>query len=182
MPLSLLETLAPLLKRRDTYYFLAIAVLAFLLRQARATVKADAALLAERPKVEDKIEFKSDIDRKEGPVKIVRVYAPAPPAAAGACPSAPAAPVLLSETIERGPVETIAVKERAEEKTVTPACPAPAEADDHWRSMGVMADPLSEHKLVGLYGGVTLKKRLDLLLGLRLEPRTEGSFQVGVRF
>jgi hypothetical protein len=165
----LLEAFAPLLKKRDTYYVILIAILAIVIFFGQAKLKADETALAARPKVEIKTEQQVKTVRVAGPVRIESKEV-----------KGPGDTVFIDRIIERGETTTTTQKDTQVDKTIAPACVAAAPAP--WRYAGVMVDPLSSTKLVGARGGVTLWNRLDLGGSLRLDRGAQGAVEASVRF
>ena len=126
--------------------------------------KADLAALSAKPKTETKIETRTNTVTVQGPERIIER-------------------VIKGEVVERivykEPETTTTVANQELEKSVAPACTA---APSRWRYAGVMVNPTSQNKLVGLRAGVTLWNRLDLGAGVRFGPRTEGLAEAGIRF
>jgi hypothetical protein len=171
MPPLLLDLLAPLLRKRDTWYLVVILVLLFFLVLARSALKAANAALAARPAVHTEAEQKVQVVRVAGPVKVETktVYVPGTTQVQ-----------YVERVVERAPVTTTTEKESEIVKDVRPACPpAPARP---WREASVLVDPLATSKLVGLDGSVTLGDRLVLGAGGRIDRGGEGHARIGVRF
>jgi hypothetical protein len=168
-PLSLLapvlEALAPLFKKRDTYYLLLIVLLALAFMHAKRRADGDELALAARPKVETRVDVHTVTKTVQGPERVVEK-------------------VVKGEVVERVVYKDQAVTtteaQKDYDRTTAPACPAAAPAP--WRYAGVLADPFAPTKLVGLRGGVTLWNRVDLGISGRFSPRAEGAAEVGVRF
>lgn len=179
MPLlvPVLQFFAPLFKRLDTYLVLLIVLLALAFNHARHRADAAEAALAARPAVSDTARKETDLHVERGKVTVVERFLPAPPASA-ACPDPK--PQLAERVTTRDPSVIDRTTQAEQTHAEAPACPAAAAAP--WRYAGVLADPTSASKLVGLYGGVTLKDRLDLGVGLRFSPHAEIQGQAGIRF
>jgi hypothetical protein len=150
MPL-LLDLLAPLLKKRDTWYLLVILVLALLLCALRARLKTDEAVIAARPAVHTEAEQQSHSVRVAGPVRVVTktVYVPGTTQVQ-----------YVERDIERGQTTTTTEKDSHVVKDVRPACPPAPRAP--WRYAGVTVDPLNSFMPRALRGGVSLWGRLDV--------------------
>jgi hypothetical protein len=175
--LPLLEALAPLLKKRDTWYILVIVTLLCLLGVERRRAAADEAALAARPTVQDTAKVASDVHEEKGKVTITERYAPSPPASA-ACPNPQ--PQLLAREIVREPTVIDRKTESETAHSERPSCPAAAPAP--WREASVLVDPTAGTKLVGLDGSITLWDRMVLGIGGRFDRGGEGHARVGVRF
>lgn len=161
----LVEAVAPLFKKRDTWYILLIVLLALAFDHARHRADAAEAVVDSRPKIETHIETKTVTVVKQGPERIVEK-------------------IVKGEIIERvvykDASETTTGTERALDKNVTPAC-LPASAIP-WREVSAAVDPTSTSKLVGLDGSVTLGGRFVLGAGGRFDRGGEGHARLGVRF
>lgn len=166
-----LPTLLPLLKKRDTYYVAAIAVLTFCLWGALTRARGDENALAARPRVETKVKTNTKTVTVAGPerVETKTVYVPGTTQIQ-----------YVDRVVEIGPATTTVTAEKDYDRSSTPSCPPAPVAP--WRYVGVLADPFAPTKLVGVRGGVTLFNRLDLGLGARFSPRAEGQAEVSVRF
>lgn len=169
----LLNLLLPLLKRKEFYVVSLVGSLGLALWLSRHQVKDLQAALAARPTVEahtqTKVETKTVTKIVRGPERVVTKYAEGK---------------VVEKIVYRDPVELTIGKEQEREteasKTVTPSCGG--EGADRWRFAGVMVDPTAPAKLVGLRGGVTLWRRLDLGAGFRFSPHAEGQAELGLRF
>jgi hypothetical protein len=175
--LPLLEALAPLLKKRDTWYILAIAMLCCLLGLERRRAAADEAALAQRPAVSDSAKVSTDLHEEKGKVTIVERFLPAPPATA-ACPDPK--PQLAERQITREPSVIDRKTDTQTAHAEIPACPAAP--PEPWREVDAILDPFAPSKLVGLGGSVTLKRHFVLGAGGRVDRGGEGHAFVGVRF
>jgi hypothetical protein len=175
--LPLLEALAPLLKKRDTWYILVIVMLACLLGLARRRAAADEAALAARPAISDSAKVATEVHEEKGKVTIVERFAPAAPATA-ACPSP--RPQLVERDIVREPTVIDRQTQSETAHSERPACPAAPPRP--WREAGVLLDPLAPTKLVGLDGSVTLWDRWVVGVGGRFDRGGEAHARLGVRF
>lgn len=169
--IKVLPSLYPLLKKRDTYYVAAIAVLAFLLWRADVVGRNEAAALAARANVRTHAEVVTKTVRVAGPVHydVKTVYVPGTKEIQ-----------YVERVITRDPVTTTTVADRTLDRVVAPAC-APA-APVPWRSAGVLLDPLATTKIVGLRGGVTLFRNFELGAAARFVPNPQIEGELGVRF
>lgn len=171
--LPLLETLLPLLKKRDAAYIVIIIVLGAMVMTSGAHIKTLDAALAARPKTDTKVEMKVKTVvhtvTVQGPERVVEK-------------------ITQGEVVERvvyrdAPTTTVVDEATGTEKEyareTAPACPASLPMP--WRYAGAMVDPLSTTKLVGARGGITLYNRVDLGLSWRSQPNA-GALEVGVRF
>lgn len=165
MPPFLLSILVPLLRKRDTYYLAAIVILALFLWGSLSRVRSQAAALAARPTVESHLEVQTRTVTVAGKERVVEKIV------AGA---------VVERIVYREPSTTTTGTERTYDRQVTPSCPPAPPAP--WRYAGVLADPATQTKLVGLRGGVTLWNRLDFGVGARLAPRREWQIEAGIRF
>lgn len=165
MPPALLSLLLPLLRKRDTYYLAAIVVLTLFLWGSLSRVKSQTAALAARPTVESHVEVQTRTVTIQGPERVVEKLVQG---------------AVVERIIYKEPVTTTTGTERTYDRQVTPSCPPAPPAP--WRYLGVLADPSTTSKLVGLRGGVTLWNRLDLGVGARLAPRREWQAEAGIRF
>ncbi len=86
---------------------------------------------------------------------------------------------VVERIIYKEPATTTTEAQKDYDRTTAPACPSASPAP--WRYAGAVVDPLSQTKLVGLRGGVTLYNRLDLGLSARSQPNTV-ALEAGVRF
>lgn len=176
----LLGLLAPLLKRRDTYYLAAIGTLGFLLWSSNRRLHLAETALALKPRVETVVQTKIKTVVVQGPERVVEKLV------AGA---------VVERTVYRDPVTTTTGAENNYATKETPICTAPGgtealpgrEAEvlapgSRWRYAGIMVDPFSASKLVGLRGGVTVWGRLDLGLGVRFVPHPQGQAEISLRF
>lgn len=163
--LWVVEAVAPLFKKWQTWVLLVLLALAFYIYSLRAQLAAANAALAERPKVETHIETKTVTVVKQGPERIVEK-------------------VVKGEVVERvvykDASETTTGTERALDKSVAPAC-LPA-APLPWREVSALVDPFSASKLVGLDGSATIGGRFVIGAGGRFDRGGEGHARLGVRF
>lgn len=157
--------------QREPYELGVIVLLAVLLMRAGAAIKARDATLAERPKVEMRVETRTAVKVVEGPVRVETktVYVPGTTQVQ-----------YVDRVVERASKTVDRSAEREADKSVAPVCPAAASAP--WRTAAVLLDPTETAKVVGLRGDVTLLNRLVLGLGFRASPRLEGQAELGVRF
>lgn len=144
------ELLAPLLKKRDTWYLLIILVLLLLFRFEHAARKADDAALAARPAVHTETEQQLKVVRIAGPVHVETrtVYVPGKPGEVQ----------YVDRIVTRDAVTTTTTKDSEMQRDVRPACPPAPRAP--WRYAGATLD-LPALLPRRLEGGITWYGRLD---------------------
>lgn len=168
---ELLPSLLPLLKRRDTYYCLAIALLAFLLWQTKVTLGNDNAALAARANVTTHAQVQTKTVLVAGPVRTETktVFVPGTKTIE-----------YIDRVVLQEPATTTTETASVTDRAVTAACPAAAKAP--WRSAGVLWDPAETSKVVGVRGALTLFKNFEIGAQARFAPRAEGALETSVRF
>lgn len=159
-----LEALAPLLKKWQTWVVLVLAALILYIFSLRGQLAAANAALAARPKVETRVEVQTKTVTVQGPERIVEKIVKGD---------------VVERVIYKEPATTTTEAQKDYDRTTAPACPSAAPAP--WRYAGAVVDPLSTTKLVGVRGGVTLYNRLDLGASWRSQPNAF-AFEAGVRF
>lgn len=130
------EVLWPLAKKRDTWYILVIAVLAFAVWALRAELRTDKVALAARPAVETHVVTRT----VQGPERIVEKVVKGD---------------VVERTVYKDPVTTVTEASR----DTHPACPDPLRPPT--RYVGAGWSPLDERR-PRIRAGGTLFGRLDL--------------------
>lgn len=150
MPFAwVLELLAPLFKKWQTWAFLILAALAFYILSLRGQLAAANAALAARPTVHTESEQQLKIVRVAGPVhyETKTVYVPGTDIVQ-----------YVDRVVTRDPVTTTTEKETEIKRDVTPAC---APQRHYGRYIG-LADGLPQEDHPRLRAGLTFGDRLDL--------------------
>jgi hypothetical protein len=163
------ELLAPLLKKRDTWYLLVILALLLAFRLEHAARKVDEAVIAARPAVHTEAEQHVQIVRVSGPVRVETktVYVPG------------TNQVQYVERIaERGASTTTTQKESQVVKDVKPACPPAPRAPWRYVSAALDVPGLTPRRLGA---GVTWYGRLDTGLDYDFKYHAAG-LDLRVRF
>lgn len=166
----LLDLLAPLLKKRDTYYIVAIIVLVLLFVGAKRRYVSDEAALAARPAVHETAEQQVKVVKVAGPVRVETrtVYKPGTTQV-----------VYVDRVVDSSPVTTTTEKQSEVVKDVKPACPAAPAARN--RFVGVQTSPLNQ-KAIGVEVGMTLFGAIDARAGYEFYGSGQDRIRLGAGY
>lgn len=139
---------------------LACAIAYFAWLQQR-TIGGLEAQLAAKPLVQEKLVTKT----VQGPVHYVETIVEKPGG---------------ERVITRDVVREVKVTETSEQRTETPACPAP-KLEPRWIA-GVQADPFNYQRSAAVRGGVTLFNRVDVTVGHTIVGPGRSILDVAYRF